>query len=293
LMDEALRLSLCPAREASPALTGCELETLSHWYGDTPEDIEAAYGAYLDQTAFLSVVVTETDQVIGFARLIAPGALPAKTLVDLARPPWGLDVARSIAAAGIEVAGTWDIATLGVRPGLPHGRAMAAVAVYHGVLATLRVNQVTSLVAIVDQRVRRLLAAVGLSCQTLPGAAPALYMGSPACVPVYAHVAATLDEQRRRDPDAYRLITIGSGLGEASVAASQVLRWKPPEPAAPPLRPDRIRVAAATEDVLALDLSEVERSTVDLRRAETSDAQPPEVDLSDGGSVGGGRLSSV
>jgi hypothetical protein len=48
---------------------------------------------------------------------------------------------------------------------------------------------------------------------TFPGAHTAAYLGSEGSTPVYAHVAAAVDDQRRRLPDAHRLVTMGVGLG--------------------------------------------------------------------------------
>jgi len=189
---QPLRLCFRPAATVPESVTDCELEVLARWYGDTAEELAAAYGPYADQTAFVSLERTDTDMVIGFARLLAPGARLAKTLADIAGDPWHVEAARSVSVAGVDPARTWDVATLGVRPGLRDEAAVAAHAVYHAVLFALRVNEARSLVAIVDHRVRRLLAAVGLQCHTLPGTWPAFYMGSSACTPIYAHLAQTL-----------------------------------------------------------------------------------------------------
>lgn len=225
-MTAPWRMDLFTTRDVPPSVLQCERDLLWRWYRNTPEEIDAAYAPFEARTAFLAVRRAtddgSDDVTVGFARLIANSPLGTRTLADLAAPPWDLDPQRCLAAAGVDPAGVWDIATLGARPDAGHG-GLAGMAVYHGILRTLTVNGARTLVAIVDPRVRRLLAAVGLACRTLPGTGPAVYMGSAGSTPVYADVAATIDEQRRTSPDAYRLVTLGAGLGAIALPPREAL----------------------------------------------------------------------
>ncbi len=86
------------------------------------------------------------------------------------------------------------------------------------------------MITILDERVRKLLHMVGLMTHVLPGAATAEYLGSPRSTPVYAHLAAVVDDQRRRTPDAYRMITQGQGLVGVRSPGPDEFRLKPRHP---------------------------------------------------------------
>ncbi len=213
-----LRLSFHPDADVDPDVLVCEFEVLNHWYGDTRDLLDEAYGPYQDQTCFLTLHHA-TDGVVGFCRLILPGPLPLKTIVDIDRPPWNVDGHRAAAAAGVDVSRTWDIATLGMRHQILGAGSVAAAALYHGLILATRANEIPWLTAIIDRRVRSLLSSIGLPLQALPGTQAESYMGSPACAPVYTHLPSILDAQRRNDPDAYRLVSLGSGLDGVAVPA--------------------------------------------------------------------------
>jgi hypothetical protein len=82
----------------------------------------------------------------------------------------------------------------------------------------------SSFVAVLDERVRRLLSSVGIITQPLPGASTASYLGSGSSTPVYCHFGPMLENQRVRFPDAYRLVTLGIGLDGVSVPARESFR---------------------------------------------------------------------
>lgn len=193
----------------------CEAATFLHWYGNTREQLAAEYSDYDSATAF--VALTAGDDVIGACRLITPGPAGLKSIVDAGREPWGVDGGRAAAAAGLDLRTTWDIATLGVRPGMRGPSVLRVAALYHGIITACQVNEISAIVAVLDDRVRRLMAMMGLILHTLPGTETGPYLGSPASTPVYAGFAALLDTQRRVAPDAYRLTTLGVGLDGVSM----------------------------------------------------------------------------
>jgi hypothetical protein len=212
-----------PTTTADPAILACELDVLGRWYGDTAEDLDGAYGGFAEQTIFIAVR-DDSDRVIGFIRILRPGTHRLKTITDIGRQPWAIDPVASVAAAGIDLARCWDIATLGVRPEYGSRGSAAATALYFGLLTALRLNGAEWAVAIIDQRVRKLASLAGYTLLTLPGTAPAFYMGSPACAPVYVHVPSMLDRQQREQPLAYQRITLGAGLEGVSVPPEDTFR---------------------------------------------------------------------
>ncbi len=195
----------------------CEAEVFERWFGNTREELAHEYGAYEDATVFL-VVADRHDTVVGAVRLLVPGGRAGlKTLTDVGREPWGVDGARAAAAVGLDLSSTWEVATLGVRRTPEAGRAQLSLALYHGLMTIAQVNRMTSFVAVLDERVRRLLSAVGIITHPLPGVTTAPYLGSGSSTPVYCHFTPMLENQRLRFSEAYRLVTLGIGLDGISV----------------------------------------------------------------------------
>lgn len=194
----------------------CEAAVFHAAYGNTRAELEAEYGAYDADSVFL--VVAAGDDVVGAVRLLPPGgAAGLKTLVELEREPWHVDGARSAAAAGLDPATTWEVATLGVRRDAGVPTSLVAAALYHGLITVCRANGMSAYVAVLDERVRRMLGAVGLASRALPGTSTAPYLGSAASTPVYTVCAPTLDAQRTQFPEAHRLVTLGVGLDGVDV----------------------------------------------------------------------------
>lgn len=205
----------------------CEAEVFLRWFGNTRAQLDEEYGAYEDSSVFL-VLADRRDEVVAAVRLLAPGGRAGlKTLVDVGRGPWGVDGARAAAAVGADLGSTWEVATLGVRRGSSADGLRLSLALYHGIMLISRVNRMSSFVAILDDRVRRLLGSAGILTQPLPGTAAAPYLGSQSSTPIFAHCAALLENQRRHFPEAYRLVTLGIGLDGVAVPSLEAFRLRP------------------------------------------------------------------
>lgn len=217
-MDSAALLSLAfnPEADLLAAARDCEAEVFGRVYGNTRDQLQDEYGPYEDASVFIALA-DDTGDVLGACRLIRPTSLGLKSLDDAARPPWSLDVARSARAARLDLGQTWDVATLGCRRGLKGAGRLASAALFHGLVLTMRANEVRSAVMIIDERVRAVLASAGMTGHTLPGAQPAGYLGSAASTPVYRHCDEAFDQQRITNPEAHRLFTQGIGLDGISV----------------------------------------------------------------------------
>jgi hypothetical protein len=168
--------------------------------------------------------------VLGACRLIRPTEAGLKSLHDASKPPWSVDAARAARAAGLDLDQTWDVATLGCRRGLKGPARLASAALFHGLVQAVRANSIRSAVMIIDERVRTLLASAGMTGHTLPGTAPARYLGSAASTPVYRHCDQAFDQQRITNPDAHRLFTQGIGLDGISVPELAAFRFRQPAP---------------------------------------------------------------
>jgi hypothetical protein len=229
-----LRLEFNPQGDALDAARACEAEIFSQTYGNTPAEFAVEYGPYDDATVFLTLA-EENGDVVAASRLIMPSAAGLKTLNDIGRPPWSVDGLRSARAARIDPSRTLDVATIGVRADAGASRMFAAVALYHGIAIAARVNRIETFVMVLDERVRRLVTAMGLMTQALPGTHAEPYLGSPASAPLYGNLAQMADFARRVNPETHRLIGQGVGLDGVSVpalSAFQLGDLARPQPAA-------------------------------------------------------------
>lgn len=208
---DLLQLHFDPTGDLLERTRECEAAVFHHWFGNTRAELEHEYAPYAATSTFLALAEPD-GRVVGEVRFIRPGPAGLKTLHDITLPPWSVDADRAARAARMDLSSTWEVATMGVRPGLGGGGVHHALALYHGLVLTCRANGITGGVAVLDQRVRSLMETVGLVYPAIPGTAEAPYLGSPASVPVYVPIATMLDVQRRRAPEAHRLIALGIGL---------------------------------------------------------------------------------
>ncbi len=212
--DTLLRFVLDPVGDELAAALDCEAEVFLESYGNTVGQLADEYGPYGEATGFMALL-DDTGRALATTRFIAPGPAGLKTLNDTRRPPWNVDGLRSARAAGLDVARTWDIATVAVRRS--SRGSVASAALYHGVAAAASANGVDSIVMIVDARARRLLSASGMQTRALPGTREGEYLGSSSSTPVWADLREMFDLQRQTNPEAYRLIYQGIGLDGISL----------------------------------------------------------------------------
>ena len=95
------------------------------------------------------------------------------------------------------------------------------MAMYHAFIKSTRGHEVKTATSMLDQLAYRVLMANGFQFTTLPGTSPAEYLGSPQSTPVYGHWSDIADAQRRLNPDAYRMITLGIGFDGVSIPSDQ------------------------------------------------------------------------
>ncbi|MDO8120450.1 hypothetical protein Q6346_03875 [Isoptericola sp. b490] len=223
-MSVDARLHVNPTGALLDAARDCELQVFSEWYGNTAAEFADEYGPYDDASVFLALEDAAGD-VVAVMRLIAPvGTAGLKALNDIGHEPWGVDGPRAARAAGLDLASTWEIATLGSRRQQGSARIRNSLALYHGFGVLARVNAMSAFVAILDERVRRLLDMTGLRTHPLPGTRTAPYLGSDASTPVYGVNARLADQQRREHPDAFALVAMGSGLDGIDVPPDDAFR---------------------------------------------------------------------
>jgi len=232
-MSSTLTLKFNVQGDDLTAARECEADVFLSAFGNTREQVAEEYGPYEDQSIFLSVTDDEGN-TLGSCREIVPGPAGLKTVNDVARAPWFVDGPRSARAAGVDPTRAWDLATLGVRREFRSHRLMVGIALYYGLFRSAHVNGVPAIVSVMDDHMRRTLGAFDVDCPALPGTSTGEYLGSTASTPVY-YLSTMLDVQRRRNPDAYRLLSLGIGLDGVAVPSDDDF-WLPSDARDLPLR---------------------------------------------------------
>jgi GNAT superfamily N-acetyltransferase len=199
----ALRLLVADSSDEVDAARRVEAQVFLQAFGNTPELMAREYGPYELRSRFVAVIDDRSGAAVGTARLIAAAADPVKTLVDVAAEPWNLSVADSLGAVGLASRTVWDVGSLAVDPRFRAGSSGAevSVALCHGIWRYARNCGVPGLVTILDERVRRLVRALGLPWYPMAGATPRPYLGSPASTPCVFVMRTAEDEVYRARPD--------------------------------------------------------------------------------------------
>lgn len=245
----SLRLLVADSPEERDAARRVEGQVFLQAFGNTPELLAQEYGPYEARSRFVTVIDDGNGSALGTARLIAAAAAsPVKTLVDVAGEPWHLSVADSLRAVGLSPPTVWDVASLAVDPRYRAGAAGAevSVALCHGIWRYARNCDVPGLVTILDDRVHRLVRALGLPWYPMPGATSRPYLGSPASTPCVFVVRTAEEEVYAARPDltpaldhgVFRSITVDPAdlAPSRGTAVSQPAPGDRPERSLPPGR---------------------------------------------------------
>lgn len=200
----ALRLVVAHSPAERSAARAVEAHVFLQAFANTPDMMVREYGPYEDRSRFITIIDDADGSALGTARLIiADDVAPVKTLLDVAGDPWRLDVADSLAAAGLLGQPVWDVASLAVHPRHRAGSSGAEVslALCHGIWRYARNCGVPGMVTILDDRVLRLVRAMGLPWFPMVGATSRFYLGSPASTPCVFAVESAEDHVRAVRPD--------------------------------------------------------------------------------------------
>ncbi len=209
------------------ATLDCERQVFAERYDFSPMEMREFYAPYEDASTFLALAETD-GEVVAMARYVYPNPNGLVTTRELGEEPWSLDGPGLVARTGLDLAHTWDIATLAVRSGGRRLGVMHAAAMYHGLIRASRANDIRGFTAMMDERVRRLLGMFGLMVRDIPGAGTAAYGASPATTPVFQLTSDFIGGQRRSAPDAYRLVTLGIGLDGIHVPDDEAFTLRRP-----------------------------------------------------------------
>ena len=188
-------------------------------FGNTPELLAKEYAPYEGSSVFLCVMDHRRGLPAGTMRIVLPSAAGFKTIDD-AVPVWGEPVGAMAARTGLDIdlARTWDIATLAVGPEY-RGKAtmgLVSIGLYQGLaLATTR-SGIEWLLAILDVPVFRMIRwKLRMPMAGFTNVVAQPYLGSPASMPVWCSVSDTERRLARSDPDMHALYFRGEGLEPA------------------------------------------------------------------------------
>ena len=205
--------------EASDLARHVERVVFMETFGNTPELLAKEYEPYDEASIFFCVVDHLRRVPAGAMRVLLPSAAGFKTLDD-AEPVWGEPVTAMAARTGIEIdlARTWDIATLAVAPEY-RGKAtmgLVSMGLYQALaLATPRCG-IDWLVAILDVPVFRMIRwKLRMPMAGFAGVTAQPYLGSPASMPVWCNVSDTERRIAASDPDLHALYFDGVGMEPA------------------------------------------------------------------------------
>jgi hypothetical protein len=200
----ALRLLIAHTPAERDAARRVEERVFLQAFGNTPEVMEAEYGPYESRSRFVAVIDDADGSALGAARFVLPNDDgEVKTLTDVAGEPWRLSPSDALAAVGLSGRPVWDVATLAADPRFRTGSAGAelSLALCYGIGRFALNCHVPGLVAILDDRILRLLRFMGLPWQPMAGATSRFYLGSAASTPSVFLVDDGTDSVRARRPD--------------------------------------------------------------------------------------------
>jgi len=188
-------------------------------FGNTPELLAKEYEPYEESSIFLCVVDHLRCVPAGTMRILLPSPAGFKTLDDAA-PVWGEPIEAMATRTGLEIdlARTWDIATLAVAPEY-RGKAtmgLVSIGLYQALaMATPRCG-IEWLLAILDVPVLRMIRwKLRMPMAGFAGVTAKPYLGSPASMPVWCNVSDTERRIAASDPDLYALYFRGVGMEPA------------------------------------------------------------------------------
>jgi hypothetical protein len=188
-------------------------------FGNTPELLAKEYGPYESSSVFFCVVDHVRNVPAGTMRVLLPSPAGFKTLDD-AEPVWGEPVEAMASRTGLDLdlARTWDIATLAVAPAY-RGKAtmgLVSMGLYQALALATPACGIEWLIAVLDVPVFRMIRwKLRMPMAGFNGVTSKPYLGSPASMPVWCNVGDTKRRLASSDPDLHALYFEGVGLEPA------------------------------------------------------------------------------
>jgi hypothetical protein len=197
------------------------LETTVFWnaFDESPQVQEAEFLRYEPASFFFCVIDHRRHVPAGMMRVIVPSPAGLKSLNDIRRM-WGEAPEDAIARTGmgLDVARTWDVATMAIAEGY-RGKAakgLVAMALYQGLTLAAFHSGVDWFVAVFDLPVFRLVRwRLHLIFAGYEGLGPVRYLGSDAAIAAWCDVRAGERRLAAEAPELHAIFVKGEGLEPA------------------------------------------------------------------------------
>jgi len=188
-------------------------------FGNTPELLAKEYEPYDEASMFICVVDHLRSLPAGTMRILVPSESGFKTIHDAA-PVWGESIQTMAMRTGLDIdlARTWDIATLAVAPEY-RGKAtmgLVSMGLYQALALASPRYGIDWLLAILDVPVFRMIRwRLRMPMAGFQGVTARPYLGSPASMPVWCNVGDTDRRLAQSDPELHALYFGGVGMEPA------------------------------------------------------------------------------
>jgi hypothetical protein len=188
-------------------------------FGNTPALLAKEYDRYEPASFFVCVIDHRRQLCAAMMRVIVPtrNGPGLKSLRDV-EATWGESAEELLSASGVvlEPARTWDLATLAVDREYRSGAALGLmhIGLYQAVARLARYFDVTSLVAILDYPVYRLIR-LQLRRIFIAYGEERSFLGSVRSVPAYCAIRDAEREAAAADSSLHELIYVGSTIKDA------------------------------------------------------------------------------
>jgi len=188
-------------------------------FGNTAELLAKEYGPYEDSSIFFCVIDHRRMVPAGTMRVLLPSKAGFKSSDDV-EPLWGEPLRDMATRTGLDIdlARTWDIATLAVAPDY-RGKAtmgLVSMGLYQALALATPPCGIEWLVAILDVPVFRMIRwKLRMPMAGFKDVPAQPYLGSPASMPVWCNVSDTERRIAASDPALHALYFKGVGLEPA------------------------------------------------------------------------------
>ena len=197
------------------------LETQVFWdaYDESPEVQEDEFRRYEAASFFFCIIDHRRHVPAGMMRVIVPSPHGLKSLNDIERM-WDEPAEEAIARTGmgLEVAKTWDVATMAIAEGY-RGKAakgLVSLALYQSLTVAALHCGVEWFVAVFDLAVFRLVRwKLRLIFAGYDGLGAGKYLGSDAAIAAWCDVLASERRLAEEDRELHAILTRGEGLEPA------------------------------------------------------------------------------
>jgi hypothetical protein len=168
-----------------------ECQVFNEFFGNDPQVMLNAYGAYDTHSLFFLIVDSEKRKPAGTLRVIEHSPIGLKTLNDIAQAPLHIDAQKVIAQHSIaNIARCWDIGTLAVTDAYrgPAANHIVSTMLYGFLHAESLKRGIEHIVTILDQHTyHRLTKILSLPFVPIARSEPFSYLGSSSSVAAYVH----------------------------------------------------------------------------------------------------------